>query len=656
MAYGSQTNAFDDTRELASSAASAVGTAATGINMAKTGGKLASKAAKAAGKATFKTAKLIWKLFMIFGPVVFVVLTILFILIFLFVVPLNTGIFGNLQTPEISQVQVYDDFKGRDLAVDKYQFMIQWEQIKSNLIELWNLTFHYDTIEERDAIMASYPQAVISDKDTDPAENPENGYNQAADGLVGLLDGAFRKGWAQSLAVAKDRAMEIYGDVIEGSTRPKLIDHFRSEITGETEIVFDPEEKFEVASFAEGTYEAGTFIESSNDTGADFSQYRFIFPDGTEIIQDEPTLDQDSVIYKINYQSPPEDKVPVYLNAILKLIAMQNCTEYIIERSEDAEGTETITFGVPIQFNGGDDAAYSEAERLSAEYQLMKLGNDIGGRGLVSLEELKNIEKEKVPEAKKPIYRVTATVRKPEPDFRNIDVYRTDYVIDYDADEESSDVIVVDGVPYSQRGDEVFSHIETYLEVNVTVKYNVVIRSAYDQILATRVTRDYTPEQGELFTQSLNDVYPSNMQVLRALYGYSTSTGAADNVVQVALDHLDEGYDIFCEWYGLSGRIEWCALFAGYCLDQCGLLTPDMAFSPSCSAWTAGLQANGRWMDASETPEPGMLIFYHHGHVGIVERVEDGRVYCVEGNLNDMVQQVSHSLDDPDIAGYGIVG
>nr|WP_330360848.1 CHAP domain-containing protein [Dorea sp. AGR2135] len=41
-------------------------------------------------------------------------------------------------------------------------------------------------------------------------------------------------------------------------------------------------------------------------------------------------------------------------------------------------------------------------------------------------------------------------------------------------------------------------------------------------------------------------------------------------------------------------------------------------------------------------------------HVGLVERVENGRVYTVEGNSGDMVRQSSYSIGDISIYGYGV--
>ena len=63
----------------------------------------------------------------------------------------------------------------------------------------------------------------------------------------------------------------------------------------------------------------------------------------------------------------------------------------------------------------------------------------------------------------------------------------------------------------------------------------------------------------------------------------------------------------------------------------------------------ARFQERDQWLDGSATPSPGMIIFYDwdspngesgsqdglSDHTGIVEKVENGSVYTVEGNSGD---------------------
>ncbi len=117
----------------------------------------------------------------------------------------------------------------------------------------------------------------------------------------------------------------------------------------------------------------------------------------------------------------------------------------------------------------------------------------------------------------------------------------------------------------------------------------------------------------------------------------------------------NEGGEKFWSWYGFSQREKWCA-------NQCGLIAsgavPKFAFCPAGVEW---FQSNGKWKDNSYSPAAGTVIFFDWNgdgvsdHVGIVEKCENGRVYTVEGNSNDRVQQSIYTLGSNLIMGYGIL-
>ena len=72
----------------------------------------------------------------------------------------------------------------------------------------------------------------------------------------------------------------------------------------------------------------------------------------------------------------------------------------------------------------------------------------------------------------------------------------------------------------------------------------------------------------------------------------------------------------------------------------------------------------GLWQDNSYEPRPGDIIFFDwddengqdglSDHVGIVQKVEDGRVYTVEGNSGDECRQNSYPIGYYEIYGYGV--
>ena len=119
-----------------------------------------------------------------------------------------------------------------------------------------------------------------------------------------------------------------------------------------------------------------------------------------------------------------------------------------------------------------------------------------------------------------------------------------------------------------------------------------------------------------------------------------------------------EGGLKYCEWYGYSYRVEWCAIFVSWCADQCGYL--DAGVLPkelNVIPYVEWFRERDQWQYMDYEPSPGDLIFYDWesdglaDHVGIVERVEDGIVYSIEGNAGDACIENSHYLATAPIYG-----
>ena len=133
-------------------------------------------------------------------------------------------------------------------------------------------------------------------------------------------------------------------------------------------------------------------------------------------------------------------------------------------------------------------------------------------------------------------------------------------------------------------------------------------------------------------------------------------------IVTVALSQVGNvGGQPYWSWYGFNSRVEWCACFVSWCANECGYIEngiiPKFAGCIQGSEW---FKERGQWQDGSFTPEAGHIIFFDWegdgltDHVGIVERVENGTVYTVEGNSGDACRQNSYSIGSSVIYGYGI--
>ena len=138
-------------------------------------------------------------------------------------------------------------------------------------------------------------------------------------------------------------------------------------------------------------------------------------------------------------------------------------------------------------------------------------------------------------------------------------------------------------------------------------------------------------------------------------------------IVEVAASQIGNvGGEPYWRWYGYTERVEWCACFVSWCANQCGYI--DAGIIPkfsSCEWGVSWFKEHGQWVDRSITPTPGMLIFFDWAdeesgsqdgradHVGIVAKVENGRVYTIEGNSGDSCRERSYTLEILQILGYG---
>lgn len=117
----------------------------------------------------------------------------------------------------------------------------------------------------------------------------------------------------------------------------------------------------------------------------------------------------------------------------------------------------------------------------------------------------------------------------------------------------------------------------------------------------------------------------------------------------------------YWSWWGLDYRVEWCAIFVSWCADQCGYLDagvlPKMEGVRPYMDWFI---ERGQWQGRDYEPSPGDIIFFDWesdglaDHVGIVEKVENGFVYTVEGNSGDVCAERHYTLRVAPIFGFGL--
>ena len=137
-------------------------------------------------------------------------------------------------------------------------------------------------------------------------------------------------------------------------------------------------------------------------------------------------------------------------------------------------------------------------------------------------------------------------------------------------------------------------------------------------------------------------------------------------IVEVARSQIGNvGGEPYWSWYGFTERVEWCACFVSWCANKCGYISSGII--PKFSGCINGVdwfKDRGQWIGNSFEPSPGMIIFFDWDdedgqdgkadHVGIVEKVENGRVYTIEGNTSDSCRQRSYPVGYYQILGYGV--
>ena len=202
--------------------------------------------------------------------------------------------------------------------------------------------------------------------------------------------------------------------------------------------------------------------------------------------------------------------------------------------------------------------------------------------------------------------------------------------------------------------------IEEEVEVTTTTLYITVTHKTADEMAnAYNFTADQRAQLAELLAEENRSMWSS------ALYGIGVGDG---EIVVVALSQLGNvGGQPYWSWYGFNSRVEWCACFVSWCANECGYLDagviPKTAGCISGSNW---FKDRGLWQDNSYEPRPGDIIYFDWNnkggsgpqdgladHVGIVEKVENGMVYTVEGNSGDSCRENRYAIGHYEIYGYG---
>lgn len=155
--------------------------------------------------------------------------------------------------------------------------------------------------------------------------------------------------------------------------------------------------------------------------------------------------------------------------------------------------------------------------------------------------------------------------------------------------------------------------------------------------------------------------YASEMvRVMQSWIGKKESDGSHKSIIDIYNNHkpLARGYKV-------KYTDSWCATTVSAAAISLGY-TDIIPTECSCGKMIELLQKKGIWVESdTHTPKPGDIIMYDWDetgtgettgwpeHVGLVEKVSNGTITAIEGNLNNSVARRTIKVGAKGIRGYG---
>jgi hypothetical protein len=161
------------------------------------------------------------------------------------------------------------------------------------------------------------------------------------------------------------------------------------------------------------------------------------------------------------------------------------------------------------------------------------------------------------------------------------------------------------------------------------------------------------------------------LEVARSWLGYlekKRGTYTDEQLKDKAYAAGSDNYTLFGKWYGLQGG-KWCAMGLSYFAYSAGISQDIFPKFADCDAGMSWFINRKRFIEAgraSPSPTAGDVVFFgipgDAQHVGLVDWVEDGRVFTIEGNTSSgagfvanggAVMGKDYPLNYAKILGYG---
>lgn len=165
-------------------------------------------------------------------------------------------------------------------------------------------------------------------------------------------------------------------------------------------------------------------------------------------------------------------------------------------------------------------------------------------------------------------------------------------------------------------------------------------------------------DQTRQYHELTNEKYDSLWKDV--IFGKSSGNG---DMVEIAKKEIGNfGGQKYWSWYGFKNRVEWCAIFVSWVADKAGVINISVPkFSSCANQGVPYFKSMSKWRERGYIPKAGDIIFFdwqqdgHADHVGIVEKVDDNKVYTIEGNSGNRVKSRNYKINSKDIYGYGLI-
>lgn len=242
-------------------------------------------------------------------------------------------------------------------------------------------------------------------------------------------------------------------------------------------------------------------------------------------------------------------------------------------------------------------------------------------------------------------------------------------VVFWDMTEIEVETETVTETEYVETVDDEGNPVTEAVETELTVLYITV---SHKPVEAIAFEYCFNEERRAQLEELLSDEYATLWN--NVLYG--TGFGCGD-LVAVALSQVGNTGETYWTYMGYTDRVEWCACFVSWCANECGYIEDGtLPKTASCSTGVDWFVRRDRWQEPIYTnaqgetvpyiPSPGDFIYFdwdrpgegqngQPDHVGIVEKVENGYIYTVEGNSGDRVSYNSWAVGHYEVFGFGII-